>query len=76
MRSSWPCCIGEGHAHQSGLSPAPSTAPYDSETQPAYNDILSSFQCSAWALAEQLHKRSGHQICKAWSRRSTLVYNC
>ena len=34
----------------------PSTAPYNSETRAAYNDILSSFQSSKGTLAEQLHK--------------------
>lgn len=54
----------------------PAAAPCNSEIRPAYNDILSSFQCAKWALAEQLHEMSGHQICKAWSRRSAPMNNC
>lgn len=84
-KSSQPWWIEEGpwHRAQSNTtrikverSFVPSTAPYNSEIRPAHNDILSSFQCSKWALAEQLHKMSGHQICKAWSRRSTCTHNC
>lgn len=54
----------------------PAAAPCNSEIRPAYNDILSSFQCAKWALAEQLREMSGHQIRKAWSRRSAPMNNC
>lgn len=83
--SSQPQRIGEGPWHRAQSSTTrikversfvPSTAPCNSEVWPAYTDILSSFQCAKWALAAQLHEMSGHQIRRAWSRRSAPMHNC
>lgn len=49
--------------HQSRPASVLSSELRISELLPAHNDILSTFQCFVWALAEQLHEMSEHQIC-------------